>query len=203
MGMIGLRVPEATARVLGQIPVEGEPSAHPHVTILNLGDDIPIPTLASMMVAAMEVAETYAPFTVRTSLVSSFPSEDSVPIIARVESDELHDLWGDLCTAFDQVDLDYSKKFPNYSPHVTLAWADEQPEDQRIPTIEWGAHELCIWGGNSGEGRVLIHMPFSIMNRAASTVRTRVSKQDIANILQRDRIVRRYQDRRVADRRAR
>lgn len=201
MAMIGLRVPEATARVLGEIPVEGDPSHHPHVTILNLGDDIPIPTLAVMMVAAYGVAEKYTPFTVRTNLVTSFPSEDVVPVIAKVESDELHDLWGDLCTAFDQVELDYSKKFPEYKPHVTLAWADEQPEDQSIPTIEWGAHELCIWGGNSGEGRVLIHMPFSVMGRAASTHRARLAAGDIQGILQRDRVVRRFQDRRQADRR--
>lgn len=200
--MIGIKIPEATARVLAEIPVDGEPSAHPHITILNLGDDVPIPTLADMMVAAYDVAAKHSPFTVRTSLVSSFPSEDSVPIIARIESDELHDLWNDLRNAFDQVDLEYSKKFPNFSPHVTLAWADEQPEDQRIPTIEWGAHELCIWGGNSGEGRVLIHMPFSIMNRAASPIRPRTTRRDLADILQQDRLVRRYQERRVqADRR--
>jgi 2'-5' RNA ligase len=201
MAMLGLRVPEATARVLSDIPVPGEPSAHPHVTILNLGDDVPVTTLARMMVAAHTVVEGYMPFTVSTSLVTSFPSEESVPVVARVDSDELHRLWGDLCKAFDTVDLDYSKKFPEYKPHVTLAWADDQPEDLPIPTVEWGAHELCLWGGNHGEGRLLIHMPFSLMNRAASTIRTRIAEADIVGILQRDRVVRRFNDRRQSDRR--
>ncbi len=201
MAMIGLRVPEATARVLSDIPVEGSPSAHQHGTILNMGDDIPIGTLASMMVAAFTVAEHYEPFMVSTSLITSFPSEEEVPVIARVESETLHQLWSDLCRAFDTVQLDYSKKFPEYKPHVTLAWADEQPEDMPIPTVSWGAHELCLWGGNHGEGRLLVHMPFALKYKAASA-RTRFTEADLIGIFKRDRVVRRFQDRRLgSDRR--
>ncbi len=187
--MIGFQIPEATARVLSAIDVPGDREANLHITVLNLGDDVPVTTIAKMMVAVYTVASTVRPFTARTSLVSSFPGDEVIPVIAKVESDEIHELWARLREVFDQTKLNYSKRFPKYSPHVTLSWSDESVEDFRIPTVEWGAHELCLWGGNSGDGRILVQIPFSISDRAAST---RLTENRLIAILQRERLTRKF-----------
>lgn len=189
MAMIGLPIPIPTARVLGDIKVPGRPSPDPHITILHLGDDVPIETVAKMMVAAYAVTSTVRPFTVRTNLISSFPSDDEVPIIARIDSLELHNLWERLCARFDEQGLYYSKKHPEYSPHVTLAWHSKPIKDFSIPSMEWGAHELCLWGGNSGSGRILVNLPFSLVDRRASV---RPVEADVVKALRLDRVVRRF-----------
>lgn len=170
MSMIGLRVPQEAAHTLSEIKVPGDPEqiANYHVTLLHLGDDLPISTVALATMVAYEVAAKTRPFSVRTSRVSCFPNAEKVPVVARIESDALHTLWVDLREAFDAVHLEYSKKFPEYKPHTTIAWAKEPIEDIRIPTMEWGAHELVIWGGDRGDRRVIVTIPFPLTDRVAS-----------------------------------
>jgi 2'-5' RNA ligase len=178
MAMIGFRVPAETARVLSEIDVPGklEDVAHYHVTLMVLGKDLPISTIALATIAAYEVAANTRPFTIQTSRISSFPSDEDVPIIARCESNALHDLWVQLCESLDVHGIDYNKKFPEYKPHVTLSYAKEGIEDIRIPTLEWGAHELILWGGDEGDRRILVAMPFSLMSRAATVRKVAVGE---------------------------
>jgi len=169
--MIGLRVPQEAAHTLSEIKVSGDPEqiANYHITLLHLGDDVPISTVALATMAAYEVAAKTRPFSVRTSRISCFPNDsDKIPVVARIESDALHDLWAHLCESFDAVNLDYSKKFPEFKPHCTIAWAKEPVEDFRIPTMEWGAHELVIWGGDRGDRKVIVSIPFPLMDRVAA-----------------------------------
>lgn len=173
MAMLGLSVPPEVCRVLEDIELPGEMEHHKHVTIINFGDDIPISRLAAMMVAAYSVAATWRPFTVQTNLVSCFPKgKNGVPIVGLLESESLHSLHGALCRTLDSVEIDYSKKFPVYRPHVTLSWAQDPIPDLPLPPVSWGAHELVLWGGNRGDGRVIVHLPFSLQNRTASRAPT-------------------------------
>lgn len=172
MSLIGFALNPDTSRLLGEIDVPGEKVDHKHVTILMFGDDTPITTLSKILEVAYSVVSTTRPFTLRTNTVTSFPSNPAgTPVICKVESDELLDLCERLKTEFDKAGIEYSKKFPKFQPHVTLAYADKTPEDLTIPSVEWGAHELVIWGGNSGDQRVIINLPFSLKNRTASIVR--------------------------------
>lgn len=189
MAMIGLSVPESTARLLSDIEVPGSPSPEPHITILNLGDDVPIETVAKMMVSAYSVVSKVRPFTVRTNIISCFPNDGKVPVIAKVVSPALHTLRENLCKVFDDQGIYYSKSFKDYVPHVTLAWNTSVIEDFEVPSVEWGAHELCLWGGNSGSGRVLVNLPFSLGNRKASRVPV---EADIVKVLRLNRVVRKF-----------
>lgn len=171
MAFIGLALPSPTARVLSEIEVGGKTEApsHFHITLLYLGENVPIETLGKALVATYEVSSQTDPFTVRTSRVSSFPAtpDGEVPIICLVDSAPLHDLHARLKKAYDKAGVDYSKKFPTYRPHVTLSYAEEAIKDRKIPTVEWGAHELVLWGGDEGDRRVVMSFPFSIKDQAA------------------------------------
>lgn len=190
MAMLGISVPDTAARVLEDLELPGDPERHPHVTILNFGDDIPISQLASMMVAAYSVASTWRPFTVKTELVTCFPKgKNGVPVVGLLDSDALQALHGTLCRAMDSVELEYSKRFPIYRPHVTLSWAEDPLDDLPIPPVQWGAHELVLWGGNRGDGRVVVHMPFSLQNR---TARQAPTVEWMARRLMRARVAQRF-----------
>ena len=152
MAFIGLKVPHETARLLGQIKVEGEKVelSEMHVTVLFLGSDLPIETIAKATQVAYEVTCRTKPFTVATKLVTSFPqNQDGIPVIARVESGALHVLRGALTAAFDAAGVPYDKKYPDYKPHITLAYlrgAERALPDMNLPSLEWGAGELVPGG---------------------------------------------------------
>jgi len=192
MAMVGLAVPRETAQILSEIDVPGrrETPDHFHITILNLGDDVPIETIGEMMAATYEVAQRTEPFSLYVDHVTCFPAgDDGYPVICPLNVTPLQELWRRLCNRFDEMGLQYSKKFKEFRPHVTLAYADEEVEKFLFPTIGWGAHELSLWGGNSGRSRVLIHLPLSLSKKVASR---RLTAQDFAQLVQRDRLVRRF-----------
>lgn len=184
MAFCGLKIPHETARLLAGLDVPGkkEPSNHFHVTCFFFGDDVPIDTLAKITEVTYGVTSETKPFTVRTSQLTSFPAgDDGRPIICRIESDALHDLRDKIKAAYDAAGIEYSNKFPDWKPHVTLAYNTEPEGDfdeQRIPTVEWGAHELVLWGGDSGDDRLIVTFPFAL--GAPDKAATRVAQRYLA-----------------------
>lgn len=176
MAFVGLRVPHETARLLGGLEVPGkkEPVSSFHVTMFYFGDEVDIDTLAEIIRVTYGVTSETKPFTVRTSQVTSFPKgDDGTPIICRIESDALHDLRDKIREAYEASEVTFNNKFPDYRPHVTLAYDPEAGdfEEQRIPTVEWGAHELVLWGGDEGDDKLVVNFPFALgdLDKSAAT----------------------------------
>ena len=177
MSLIGLRVPHETARLLGDIEVPGqrESTSELHITMIYLGKEVPVETLADAMVAVHEVTSRTRPFTVGTSLLTCFKkNDDGVPIICKVESEALHALQAQLKATLRARNIPFIDKYPEYKPHVTLAYAEDTIEDRPIHSIEWGAHELILWGGDTGDQRLIVTFPFTI-DRIARRVAQRFS----------------------------
>lgn len=166
MAALMLQVPQETARVLHEVPVPGNPEREdPHITMLYLGKDLPVERIGEMLPVIYGVTSSTLPFSVSTSHISNFPgNDDGVPVIAKIDSPDLHRFHAALCDAFDEAEIFYDKKFPIYKPHTTLAYAPD-PEtkvDIDIPEISWGAHELVLWGSNHGTGRLVVKFPLSL-----------------------------------------
>lgn len=168
MAMIALRVPQDVALMLEGVETPGDnhSASDMHVTILYLGDDTPIANLAMAMVAMHEVASKWSPFLMSVDGVSSFDSNDEgkTPIIAPVESPELHELHEALKESLKTHGVWFSEKYPEYKPHVTLSYADEgDANDKTFPKpVTWGAYGLDLYGGNEGMRGPFAHLPFSI-----------------------------------------
>jgi 2'-5' RNA ligase len=118
-----------------------------------------------MLPTIYDVTSKTKPFAVTTTQVTTFPAgDDGVPVIARIESPPLQDFRQALVDAFDEADLEFDKKFPDYKPHATLAYAPD-PETKvnfEIPELTWGVSELVLWGSNRGEGRLVVRFPLSL-----------------------------------------
>jgi RNA 2',3'-cyclic 3'-phosphodiesterase len=182
MAFLGIRVPNETARLFKDVDVPGtkEPPSSMHITLLFLGDNIPIETLAKAMVATIGVTSNTPPFTVATDHVTCFPTDDNVPVICPIESKALHELQAKIRKAYDNSGIKYSKKHPEYKPHLTLAYADEEIEKRSISKVEWGAHEIVLWGGDEGDSRLVITFPLSL---DASKTSGRVLQRYLGNPL--------------------
>lgn len=182
MAFIGLAVPRETSRLFSDIEVPGQKTeiGTYHITLMYIGKEIPIEVLAEALKATYAVTSETKPFTVRTSRVVSFPpGDDGHPVIARVESDPLHDLREALVASFNDAGVDFNQKYPDFKPHVTLSYAEEPVEEFRIPTVEWGAHELVLWGGDDGDKKLVVTFPFVLgsLDRTAARVANRFMAQ--------------------------
>lgn len=167
MAFVGLQVPHDIGRLFESVEVPGqrEKASDMHVTILFL-EDIPVSTVARAMEAAYLVSSRQRPFLLICDSVDSFPAnpEYGIPVIAPVISPPLHALHASLKAIFDKVGIAYSNKYPEYKPHVTLSrnmGPDAVPYSAPLPGYcAWVAAEMVIWGGDDGDGKVVVHLPF-------------------------------------------
>jgi 2'-5' RNA ligase len=163
MAFIGIKVPTETGRLLSgiEVPGETESTSEYHITVLCFADNWPISEVAKAMEAAYEVVSQIKPFLVKVDTVTCFPKHEDnlVPIIAKVKSDDLQDLNKKLKKAFDKVDVEYSKKFKDFKPHITLSYANKEIEQFKIDTVEFAVQEVVLWGGDYGDNRIFITFP--------------------------------------------
>jgi 2'-5' RNA ligase len=184
MAFLGLQVPHQIARLLAQADYgdKGEPESTDtyHITGVYFGDELSIEEIAKIIVSAYKVTSRTKPFTVETSRVTTFPphpEHGTVPIICRVDSEELHSLREALLQQFDEDGVGYDQKFPEFKPHVTLAYVKDEKDfklDMAIPTIEWGVGELVLWGGDSGDDKLVVTFPFALAPAKAALYRAMV-----------------------------
>jgi 2'-5' RNA ligase len=175
MAFLGLCLPHETARLLGGLDVPGkkEPASSFHVTLFYFGEGLDIEALTKIIGVTYGITSNTKPFTVRTNRVASFnKGPDGVPIICHVESDFLYDLRDKIKTVYEVAGIEFSNKFPEFRAHTTLAYAEEEGfVEQRIPTVEWGAHELVLWGGDDGDTLLVTHFPFALGDLDKAAVR--------------------------------
>jgi len=170
MAMVGLRMPPETGRLLSEIDVPGErvDLGHSHVTVMYVGDDIPIDVVLKAASACFDVAQVFRPIKCLTKETTCFPPTDEGkhPVVCPIHSPGLHALKRALNAAFDAQGIPYSKKFPEYRPHTTLSYADAAVDARSFDPIEWTAFELTVWGGDNRDSRIVITVPFSFKSDA-------------------------------------
>lgn len=167
MAFLGIRIPHETGRLLSKIDVPGEKTStsEMHITLLYLGDEWPISEISKAMEAAFDIVSKTKPFTAEVNKVSHFPKnphdQDKYPIVTRVESKELHDLREKLAKKFDKDGIEFSKLHPDYKPHVTLAYSEDEPEDVSFEPLEFVVSEVVLWGGDHGDDRIFVTFPLA------------------------------------------
>lgn len=174
MAFLGLQVPQGVSDLFEQIDVPGarEPKHKYHITVLYLGGEVAIDVVAKATLVAYGVVRRAKPFVVSSRLVTSFPGgDDGVPIIARIGSPELITFQAALRKAFDSAGVEYSKRFPEFKPHVTLSYADAPMQDLTIPPVVWTVSELVLWGGDDGEKRIVVKLPLEYDFDVAAALR--------------------------------
>lgn len=182
MSMVGLRVPEEAARVLWAFyeaeydrPGDPVPLEDAHVTLLHLGDSLPKEMYDRAIEATLRATADVRPFTVATSRIRTFGhGDDGTPIVCQIDSEPLHALHQRLAETFDAAGVPFSKKHPEFKPHVTLAFSPDPLVDELFGSysgfspVEWGVHEVTLWGGDGGLRGPSESFPLSVVPRLAS-----------------------------------
>lgn len=175
MAFLGIKVPDHVWGALQKVRVPGK-KEHPeeyHATMFYLGKQVPIENLTHMIEVAHDVLAKAKPFSVKLDHVTNFPSgKDGFPIICPVESAGLMKLRQEMKEAFDAEGVEYANNFPQYSPHVTLSYSDSALEERlEFRPLKWKADRIVLWGGDSGEDRMVVEFPlFSTASKTAFLV---------------------------------
>jgi 2'-5' RNA ligase len=181
MSFLAISVPVELGGLLAEIPVPGrkEPMAKLHITLHYFGEAYADNKALKAAQIAFEVAGKFKPFRVSTSLISTFPGKEEVPVICKVNSPELHTFRAALSEAFDAAGVEYSKKYPEYIPHITLSYANETPADQTIPTVGFTVSEFSMWVGDRDDRQMQVTFPLNMtaLKVAARYQRTVVAKK--------------------------
>lgn len=163
MAFLGIRIPIECGRLLSGIDVPGtkESPSEYHITLLCFEENWAISKLSAALEATYDIVSKMKPFNIKTEEITCFPKRGDNPaaIIAKVESKELHDIREKLAQEFDKQNIDYSKIFKDFKPHITLAYAPEEIDSQKIDTVECVISELVLWGGDHGDDRIFVTFP--------------------------------------------
>ena len=101
--------------------------------------------------------------------VKSFGNgDDGYPIIVPVESDELFEFRKKLAKKLDDNNVKYSKKWPEYKPHITLSYSKKEFEGHKLKSkISFHADEVVLYSGDSMDENDII-VSLSLKNKKAS-----------------------------------
>jgi len=163
MAFLGVRISTDVGRMLNGIDVPGvkESPSEYHITILCFDDNWPIAEVSKALEATYEVVNKVNPFTIEVNKINSFPKykENPLPIIARVESEDIHKLSDKLREKFDEEGIDYKKNFKEFNPHITLAYDKdlEKFEEIKIDPITFTVQDIVLWGGDYGDSRLFVN----------------------------------------------
>ncbi len=167
MAYMAFTVPQVQAQELARLYRDGDVSSPSdmHVTVVFLGKGTPTGDVLKAVAAAYSVAHTTRPFSVHAALMTSFPENpsyrDGFPVVVRVVSKELHDFQRRICAALDKFGVDYSRRFPDYKPHVTLSHGVVRVPPRKVSPISWTCSHMMIWGGDEHYSKIFAGVELS------------------------------------------
>jgi 2'-5' RNA ligase len=179
---MGIPVPGNIAERIHSFKVSGEKEAkdNSHITLVYMGE-VEEDTIAQALLVLLDFCPKYQPIPITSSVFTQFPAgDDGVPLICKVESPELVSFQKDLTAALDAAGVPFSKKFPDYKPHITVSYAEEpiQRDLDIDPPIEFLADRMFFRLGGRGNDQADIdirigpnqHQTVAKMLRAAAMV---------------------------------
>ena len=130
MTFLHLPIPSNISSILQSIPLSGKivrPDPSDHATLFYFEQEIDLDYALKIIPIVQKVTTKVKPFIINFSKFSSFPSgKYGTPIICPIKSSELIKLRSEIKNAFEDNDIEFSNKFPQFKPHVTLGYYEEE-----------------------------------------------------------------------------
>jgi len=162
VAMISIPVSSDVGKLFRGLDVPGNRDPSDHITMFYFDKELPIKKLVKAVSIIYEVLLEQEPFSVCTKKVKSFPKgKDGYPIIVEIDSKELVKLRNKMAKALDANKIRYSKKFPVYSPHLTLSYSKEDIKSFDLD-VSWLVNEIKLYGGDRYRERLLVSFPLII-----------------------------------------
>lgn len=139
------------AWVAEQFPKEGkagEDSSPPHITLLYIGS-LPKNFEDKLKDVVRDVCDNFKSFNVRLGSVKKFVNDEQQKVFhSPIKSKKLKLLHETLKHAFQQNQLPFSTKYPEFKPHITIEYVNlgEKPKFRNVcPEGEWEVDHVWIW----------------------------------------------------------
>lgn len=168
MAFLGIKIPSNIGQLLSEVEVPGEKSSPSelHITLFYF-DNFSIDDATKLLEVVYKLTTKIKPFNVKTNTVSHFPGwgdkdDKKCAIIAKITSEDLHNFRNKLADDLDKANVEFSKTYKDYKPHITLSYSKEEPEDFDLPdTIEFTVSEITLWGGQEMNDKLIVDFPLS------------------------------------------
>ncbi len=176
MAFLGLKIQNDIAEKLKRIDVPGNKEDELHLTMCYFPDKLSLSDISKVIEVMISLTEKLTPFEIELIQVNCFPKgDDGVPVKIEVESGVLQEIRLDLVNALDEVGVEYSKKFPDFNPHITLSYSEEEIKPLKFKTtVKLLISELCFWAGDWGPTKLVCNFPLEFQTKEA---KNRVGKQ--------------------------
>ncbi len=152
MAFIGLSIPETVSKKLSKIKVPGDkenPEDY-HITLIHFEEKHSPKEILKIIEIVSEITSKIKPFDIKTAKLTSFPKfeDNPIPIIVKVESRELHKLQEKLKNKLIEENIEFSKTFKEFKPHITLSYLEAETfKDKNIEELVMEMKELTYFGG--------------------------------------------------------
>jgi 2'-5' RNA ligase len=147
-----ITIPEALAKQFPEDGKKGHDTSPAHITVLYCGD-LPLLFEDKLKEVVKGVCEQIKPFNVSLKRPDKFINHKNETIIhSPVKSKKLHAFNGMLKNALLLNQVPVENKHPEYKPHITIRYLNENEEDiynDPEPVGEWMVDSVWIWGGKS------------------------------------------------------
>lgn len=166
MAMIGIKIPEDITDKLSRISIPGKKISQEemHITLFYFENKLNIKDTVLIVQAMYDATKKMDPVSIKGTTISTFKKgDDGIPIIIPIISEDLLNIRKKIAKKFDDEEIDYSKKWPEFKPHLTLSYSSKEMEDKKLDkNIHWKASEIIFWaaGWHSDPG-ILVSMPLS------------------------------------------
>ena len=168
MAFLGIKVSDNIGQLLSKVDVPGEKTSpsEMHITLFYF-ENFSIDDVIKSLEVIFELTTNTKPFNVKTNMVSHFPGwgdkdDKKCAVIAKITSDDLHKFRDKLADDLDDANVEFSKTYKDYKPHITLSYSQKEPEDFDLPdAIEFTVSEIALWGGEEMNDKLIVDFPLS------------------------------------------
>ncbi len=162
MAMIALPIPFEVSKLLSKIKVPGDktPMEEYHITLFSLNDNLKLKDIEEVIEPVFELAKKTQPFKIILKDFTTFDGKDKIPVICRLNTEEIFKFREALRKKLDKAGIEYSKKFPEFKPHVSLSYHDTKVKDKSFDKIIFEADSVAIYCGDSGKEKMYVECPF-------------------------------------------
>ena len=161
--MIAIEAPENVSSIIKDIELPGKclrKELHHHITLFYFPDDLEMDKILEIIPVVYDVVSNVKPFIISASKYNSFPKgKHGYPIVAEIKSKELVKLRKDIKNSFDENDIEFDQKFPNFIAHLTLEYNKEQC-DGKFNEVCWPVNNIKLFAGDKNKEQMLIEFPF-------------------------------------------
>ncbi len=162
--MIAIECPENVSSIIKDIELSGKclkKELHHHITCFYFKDDIEMEKILKIIPIVYDITSKVKPFIISSSKYTSFPKgKYGYPIIAQIKSKELVKLRNDIKKAFNDNDIEFDQKFPNFIPHLTIEYNKDEINDGKFNEVAWQVNNIKLYCGDKNKEQMLVEFTF-------------------------------------------